>query len=170
MKTEQLTPQTDFDTLEPDEAKNLARHRIPVRSLAEGDLDAIARIDKRVTGRDRTAYLRRKLDQMINESGVRVSLVAEIDGQVAGFIMAQVDYGEFGQAATTAVIDTIGVDPGLQGRDLGKALVSQLLTNLAYLRVETVRTEVEWSDLGLNRFLHRCGFRVAQRLAFSRRL
>ncbi|MCP3974487.1 MAG: GNAT family N-acetyltransferase, partial [bacterium] len=44
------------------------------------------------------------------------------------------------------------------------------LTNLAYLRVDTVRTEVEWSDFGLNRFLHRCGFGMAQRLAFSRRL
>ncbi len=170
MNPEELTPQTDFDTLEPDDVENPARHRIPVRSLAEGDLDAIVRIDKRITARDRAGYLRRKLDQAINESGVRVSLVAEIDGQVVGFIMARVDYGEFGQAATAAVIDTIGVDPRFQGRDVGQALMSQLLTNLAYLRVDTVRTEVEWSDFGLNRFLCRCGFGMAQRLAFSRKL
>ncbi len=170
MNLRQLTPATDFDTPGPDDVEAPARHRVPVRSLAEGDLDAIARIDKRITARDRAGYLRRKLDQAINESGVRVSLVAEIDGQVVGFIMARVDYGEFGQAATTAVIDTLGVDPGFQGRDVGQALMSQLLTNLAYLRVDTVRTELEWSDFGLNRFLHRCGFRMAQRLAFSRRL
>ena len=32
----------------------LARDRIPVRSLAEGDLRALVAIDRRITGRDRS--------------------------------------------------------------------------------------------------------------------
>ena len=36
-----------------------------------------------ITGRDRTAYYRRKLAEVLTESGIRVSLVAELDGQFA---------------------------------------------------------------------------------------
>src|SRR5512144_608745 len=39
----------------------LARDRIPVRSMAEGDLHAMVGIDRRITGRDRVEYFQRKL-------------------------------------------------------------------------------------------------------------
>ena len=35
-----------------DEFDALSRDRIPVRSMAEGDLEAIVRIDAKITGRD----------------------------------------------------------------------------------------------------------------------
>jgi predicted N-acetyltransferase YhbS len=145
----------------------LARDGVLVRSLEQGDIDRIVRIDTRITGCDRRAYYERKMSEALYESGVRVSLVAEVDEQVAGFVMARVDYGDFGQAETTAIIDTIGVDPGAAGGRIGQALVSQLLINLGALRVETTRTEVQWDDFALCGFLARCGFAPAQRLAFS---
>ena len=46
-------------------------------------------------------------------------------------------------------------------------LLSQLLANLASLRVDTVRTEVQWDAFELNGFLAACGFKPSQRLAFS---
>ena len=151
----------------PDAGDTLARDEVLVRSLQEGDLARIARIDERITGRNRIAYFERKFSEVLRESGVRISLVAESDGLVTGFVMARVDYGEFGQAVATATIDTIGVDPTASGTRIGRALVSQLLANLGALRVETVRTEVRWQDLELLGFLHRCGFAPAQRLSFS---
>ena len=154
----------------PDAGEALARDEILVRSLQEGDLARIVRIDEHITGRNRIAYFERKFSEVLRESGVRISLVAESDALVTGFVMARVDYGEFGQTATTAVIDTIGVNPSFHGRSIGAALVSQLLANLASLRVETVRTMVYWDNFGLLRFLQRSGFRPAQRLTFSRPL
>jgi len=147
----------------------LARDRIPVRSLAAGDLDALVGIDRHHTGRERRPYYRRRLAESLNESGVRVSLVAEVDGRVAGFVMARVDFGEFGRLDPEAVIDTIGIDPACSHRGIGSALVSQLLANLAALRVERVRTEVAWNAFGLLAFLQRCGFHPAERLVFRRR-
>ena len=146
----------------------LARDEVFVRSLEQRDFESIVRIDKRITGRNRRAYYDRKISEALRESGVRVSLVAESEGQVTGFVMARVDYGDFGQAETSAVIDTIGVDPLAAGSRIGQALMSQLLLNLRALRVETVRTEVEWQEFGLARFLSRCGFEPAQYLALSR--
>jgi ribosomal protein S18 acetylase RimI-like enzyme len=141
---------------------------VPVRSLAEADLPAIARVDRKITGRDRTAYLRRKAGEVLKESAIRVSLVAEVDGRLAGFLMARVDFGEFGRTEPTAVLDTIGVDPELARRRVGRALLEQLLGNLGSLRAERVITEVEWDHLPLLGFLGRTGFEHAQRLAFEK--
>jgi ribosomal protein S18 acetylase RimI-like enzyme len=148
----------------------LARDRIPVRSLAEGDLRALVAIDRRITGRDRSKYFQRKLADALTESDVRVSLVAELDSVPVGFIMARVDLGEFGRVETTAVIDTIGVDPYYRNRGVGHALVSQLLANLGTLRVEKVRTEVDWQDHDLLAYLHRNGFLPSQQLCFDQPL
>jgi ribosomal protein S18 acetylase RimI-like enzyme len=148
----------------------LARDRIPVRSMAEGDLHALVGIDRRITGRDRAEYFQRKLTDALTESDVRVSLVAELDSVPVGFIMARVDLGEFGRVETTAVIDTIGVDPDYQKRGVGRALVSQLLTNLGTLRVEKVRTEVDWQDHDLLTYLDRSGFLPSQQLCFEQAL
>lgn len=148
----------------------LARDKIPVRSMTERDLRALVTIDRRITGRDRAAYFQRKLADALTESDVCVSLVAELDGGPVGFIMARVDLGEFGRVETAAVIDTIGIDPDYQNKGVGRALVSQLLTNLGTLRVEKVRTEVDWQDHDLLAYLDRNGFQPAQQLCFDQPL
>jgi hypothetical protein len=48
--------------------------------------------------------------------------------------------------------------------------VSQLLANLGTLRVEKVRTEVDWQDHDLLAYLHRNGFLPAQQLCFDQPL
>lgn len=146
----------------------LARDKVPVRSMNQGDLRALIAIDRRVTGRDRSSYFERKLADALHELDVRVSLVAEQDAAPAGFIMARVDLGGFGRLEPVAVLDTIGVDPDYRNRGVGRALLSQLLINLATLRVETVRTELDWRDRELFAFLDRCGFRPSQQLCFDR--
>lgn len=154
----------------PSDFGPLARDRIPIRSMTERDLRALAAIDERITGRNRLQYFERKLAEALQESDVRISLVAELDEVPVGFIMARVDFGEFGRMESTAVLDTIGVDPEYAGRGVGRALVSQLLVNLTSLRVERILTEVTWSDVGLLGFLASCGFTSSSRLAFAKNL
>ncbi|MBX6368580.1 MAG: GNAT family N-acetyltransferase [Rhodospirillales bacterium] len=158
----------DFSDPCPDDYEALSRDRIPVRSMRETDVPAIIGLDRRLTGRERSAYYMRKAQEALAESGVRVSLVTELDGRIVGFVMARVDFGEFGETRPEAVLDTIGVDPAYKNRSIATALLSQLLANLGALGVERVRTEVHWDDLGLIAFLRRCGFAPSQRLAAAR--
>lgn len=144
-----------------------ARDEVPVRSMTRADLPALAAIDRRITGRDRSGYFARKMDEAMEESAVRVSLVAERDGTPAGFVMARVGFGEFGQAEPEAAMDTLGVDPQRSHKGLARALLSQLLINLGALRVETLRTEVGWNQFALAAFLDRSGFRPHRRLALE---
>ncbi len=146
----------------------LSRDRVPVRSLKEDDLAAAVRIDRKLTGRDRSAYYAAKLREVLTESGIRVSLVAEEDGFVVGFVMARVDFGEFGKVDKSAVLDTIGVHPGFAGSGIGHALLSQLFLNLATLQVETVLTQVSPENVDLQRFLYSCWFHPSQRLMLSK--
>jgi len=101
---------------------------------------------------------------------VRVSLAARIDGSVAGFLMARVDYGDFGRTEPVAVIDTVGVDPLRARQGIGRALLSQLFMNLAGLGVERVETVVAPGRLDLLSFFYGAGFRPSERLAFVKRL
>ncbi len=158
-----LVLQREVDKLFEDE---MDVTELPVRSMAEGDLPAIVRVDRKITGRDRTPYYQRKASEALRQSGVRVSLVAEVDGQFAGFLMARVDLGDFGRTDPVAILDTVGVDPAFAGRRVGRAMLEQLLLNLRSLRVERVLTEVEWDHLEVVRFLARTGFERSQRLSF----
>jgi predicted N-acetyltransferase YhbS len=151
----------------PDDDEH-SSEELPVRSMTERDLPAIIRLDRKITGRDRTAYLTRKGAEVMKQSAIRVSLVADVNGHLGGFLMARVEFGEFGRTEPTAVLDTIGVDPAYAGRHVGRALVEQLLLNLASLRAERVLTDVQWNDLPLLGFFGRVGFRHAQRLAFEK--
>jgi ribosomal protein S18 acetylase RimI-like enzyme len=148
----------------------LARDRVPVRAMAEGDLHALIAIDRKITGRDRRRYFEQKFAEAVRDTDVRVSLVAERDGVPVGFIMGRVDLGEFGRIEPTAVMDTIGVDPDYQDQGIGRALLSQLLVNLATLRIECIRTEIDWHDRTMTAFLDRCGFAPSQQLCFERPL
>lgn len=148
----------------------LAHDRTLVRSMTADDLVAIVKIDKALTGRDRRDYYQAKLKEVMDESGVRVSLVAEADERCVGFIMARADYGEFGRAEAAAIIDSIGVAPGSGRHGVASALLSQLMTNLEALHVETARTTVNWDNLALLGFLQRCGFRPAQQLVLLLRV
>jgi ribosomal protein S18 acetylase RimI-like enzyme len=152
--------QTEGGTFE-----SLPRDRMAVRSMARADLAALVAIDRRITGQDRPAYYARKLEEVFSESGVRMSLVADIDGHPAGFIMARVDFGEFGHTEPEAVMDTIGVDPRHGHEGVATALLSQLTANLGALRAESLRTEVNWNRFDLLGFLDRMGFDPHRRLA-----
>jgi ribosomal protein S18 acetylase RimI-like enzyme len=160
--------ESDYSDPHGDDFEALSRDRIPVRSMNSDDLPHVVRIDQEITGRNRKDYLAHKADEALKESGIRISIVAEQDDRPVGFIMARLDFGEFGHTEPEAVIDTIGVDPAYAHHDIGRALLSQLISNLAALNVEQIRTELDWNNFALLAFLEHCGFRPSQRLALSR--
>jgi len=143
---------------------------IRIRILTAADERRLVQIDQRLTGRSRAEWYRRRLARALRESDVNVSLGAEVDGCLAGAVLCTVQYGEFGVADPVAVLDTLIVDPGFQKQGVGAALLEQLQKNLAGLRVERVRTEVDWTERELMGFLAQAGFTPAPRLVLEHRL
>jgi ribosomal protein S18 acetylase RimI-like enzyme len=153
------------DALE--EPGTLETDAVPVRTLRESDLDAIVAIDAAVSGRRRPRYFELMLDRALKHSALQVSLVAELDARVVGFLLATLYYGEFGIVEPTCSLEAIGVDPRYRRRKVGRALMRQLRLNLGALRISTLRTEVAWDDFDLLAFLRREGFLLAPRLCLE---
>lgn len=137
--------------------------QVVVRGLRPRDLDAVIALDARITGRRREEYFRRKLDQALKETGIQVSLAAEVDGGFVGFLLCRVFYGEFGEMEAAAVLDTLGVHPSFRGKGVGRALLAQLRTNLLGLGIRMLHTEVSFDGQDLMGFFRGEGFRPAPR-------
>jgi GNAT superfamily N-acetyltransferase len=138
-----------------------------VRNLREEDFARVVRVDQQLTGRDRSDYFRRKFDEALLESAMRISLVVEQDGFVVGHAMARVDMGDFGHIEPRAVLDTIGISPDCAGKGLAHDLLGQMIDNLAALHVEALETEVVYDHFELAQFLCGFGFVPSQRLIFE---
>ena len=138
-----------------------------IRGLRPEDLEAVIALDARNTGRRREEFFRLKLQQNLVESGIKVSLAAELDGIFVGFLLARVFYGEFGRMEPAAVLDTIDVHPDFRNRGVGRALLRQLRVNLRGLNVPRLQTEVAWEDLEVLAFFHHEGFRPAPRFCLD---
>jgi len=130
---------------------------IEIRHFGKEDLEAIVDIDEKVLGERRENYWERKLELMEKKSR-QVSLVAELEGKIVGFILGDVSGWEFGVPENIAWIDTIGVDPAYQKRGLATALAHELIKNLKTLGVKTIYTLVNWGDWDLLQFFHAMGF------------
>jgi ribosomal protein S18 acetylase RimI-like enzyme len=143
------------------------RDDVTVRNLRPDDLEALIALDAKVVGRRRDEFLKLKLRQAFADSGIAVSLAAEVDRRVVGFLLARVYYGEFGVTERVAALDVLGVHPEFRGRHVGAALIDQLRTNLLGLGLRTLQTEVSWQDGELMAFFRREGFVPAQRLCLD---
>jgi GNAT superfamily N-acetyltransferase len=144
-----------------------ARDQLLVRNLRNDDIDAITAIDAAATGRRRDRFLAIKMAQAFADTGIAVSLVAELDDHVVGFALARVYYGEFGVVEPAAVLDVLGVHPDYRGRHVGAALVDQLRTNLLGLGIPRLQTEVQWEQPELIAFFQHEGFTLAPRLCLD---
>jgi predicted N-acetyltransferase YhbS len=130
---------------------------VKIRALRKEDLDAIVEIDERVLGENRRNYWERKLELMNNKAS-QISLVAELEGKVVGFILGDISGWEFGVPETIGWIDTIGVEPAYQKKGLATALARELILNLKSFGVKTIYTLVSWNDWDLLQFFHAMGF------------
>ncbi len=149
-------------------AGELETDDVLVRALNEADLEAVVRIDATASGRARREYYRDKVAASLRDSRLHMSLVAEVDGLVVGFLMSEMHYGEFGRAEPSAVIDSLAVHKDFRGRHVGAALMRQFVMNARAFGVEKIRTEVAWDALELVRFFSREGFHPGHRLVLER--
>jgi ribosomal protein S18 acetylase RimI-like enzyme len=150
-----------------DEPGVLETDSISVRVMRQNDLAAVVAIDAVFVGHRRPQYFALMLERAVKQAAVQVSLAAELDSCVVGFVIASVYYGEYGVTEPTASLDAIGVHSAYRGQHVATALLRQLRANLSALHVTTLRTEVAWDDFDLLAFFKKEGFSPARRLCLD---
>lgn len=148
-------------------------NKMKIRVLNENDLDAVVEIDKKILGKERRDFWKRKIAYA--DIYPRPALVAELEGKVVGFIMGYVSGWEFGVPDTIGWIDTLGVDPAHQRSGIGTSLFKALIENFKHTGrektigakevekaqiegVNVVYTLANWNDWDLVQFYHAMGF------------
>jgi ribosomal protein S18 acetylase RimI-like enzyme len=140
---------------------------VVVRTMRENDLETVVSIDATAAGRRRPRYFELMLKRAVTQTGVQISLVAEIGGRAVGFLVGSLYYGEYGVMEPSASIDAIAVHPDFRGQHVGQALMRQMRLNLGALHIAVLRTEVDWDDFTLAAFFRNEGFAPARRLCLE---
>jgi ribosomal protein S18 acetylase RimI-like enzyme len=144
----------------------LAEEDVEIRVMKELDVEPVTEIDYKVFGKRRPEYYARKIAEVLDEESGRLvtSLVAEVGGQVVGFVMGSVYLGEFGIPETIASIDTIGVDPAYQRQGIAGYLLDEFKTTVKKAGVDKIHTLVNWTDTDLLGFFANMDFTAANTL------
>jgi ribosomal protein S18 acetylase RimI-like enzyme len=146
----------------------MSRTDVVVRPLEPSDVDAIVRIDEKLSGQARTDYWRRRLE-IASLRPPWMSMVAETDGRVAGFLLGWVGESEFGIQEPTGWVDLIGVDPAYRGRGVAGALLDRFVRSGRELRaLERVATLVDLGQVDVREFFLRQGFQTGRMVQLER--
>jgi predicted N-acetyltransferase YhbS len=142
---------------------------IKIRAMAYGDLDAIVHMDKEMMGKERPEYWSMKIENQESRSPL-TSLVAEMNGEVVGFIIGDASGWEYGLPNTVGWIDTIGIHPHYQRKGIAKLLFKEMIGNLRTVGVNTIYALVNWKEWDLLHFFDRMGFRKGDMIQLELKL
>ena len=142
---------------------------VRVRPLNELDIEAITRIDEKVTGLYRPDFWENRVAYYLRRDP-EASRVAEVDGEVVGFMLGDVRGGEFGLEETSGWIERFGVDPSQRGKGLGRQLFDELAGYFRSAGAARLRTLVDSRQGDTERFLRAMGFENSALTALERPL
>ena len=136
----------------------MSRSDVSVRAIEPSDLPALMRIDEKLSSQTRKEYWDRRFEL----AALRppwMSLVAETDGRIAGFLFGWVAESEFGMSQPTAWVDLIGVDPPYRGRGIAHGLIDRFVRSAEQLRaIQKVATLIDLTQADVREFFLRQGF------------
>jgi ribosomal protein S18 acetylase RimI-like enzyme len=142
---------------------------VRVRPLDELDIERIVRIDEQITGIYRPDFWEQRVMYYLRRDP-ESSQVAEVDGQVVGFMLGDVRAGEFGLEEPSGWIERFGLDPAHRGRDLGKTMFAAIRGHFQEAGVKTIRTLADRTDTRVGGFLDALGFSASALQALEIRL
>jgi len=136
----------------------MSRTTVTVRPVELSDQDAIVQIDEKLSGQTRKDYWQQRLE-IASLRPPWMSLVAETDGRLVGFLFGWVGESEFGIARRTGWVDLIGVDLPYRGRGVAHALLRRFVDSGRELRaIERVATLIDLGQADVPEFFTRMGF------------
>jgi len=149
---------------------------IDIRMLTVGDLEAILDIEEKIekvanlADSQRMEYLKETAAYHLERGDPLMSLGAELDGKLVGFVMAETGLWEFGSGEKTGWIKALGVDPDYQGRGIGHKLGETLMGHFQRKNVKRIRTLVAWYEGNLISYFKSMGFDILNMIPLEKEL
>jgi GNAT superfamily N-acetyltransferase len=99
-----------------------------------------------------------------------MSLGAELDENIVGFIIGEIRIWEFGIGEKTGWIRILGVDPDFQRHGIGRKLGEALLEHFERRGIKRVRTMAEWYTGDLISYFKSLGFNMLNMIPLEKEL
>lgn len=149
---------------------------VKIRLLNMDDLDEILRIEekvrkqknRKVESHEETQFMKEATIYHLQQVNPLMSLGAELDGRLVAFVFAEIRLWEFGRGEKTAWIKMLEVDPEVQGRGIGHKLIESLFNNIKRLKINKVRTLVDWFEGDLISYFDSLGFNALSMLPLEK--
>ena len=129
---------------------------VTVRRMTTQDTEAVLSINEKIIGRPHEAQWESRIIDLLGRNPLGC-LVAEVEGKVAGFVLADIRGWEFA-IPKSGWIEIVGVSPDFQGKGVARALIEKLGLYFRNHNVDKVLTMVDWNDAGLVGFFRALGF------------
>jgi ribosomal protein S18 acetylase RimI-like enzyme len=141
--------------------------KVRIRPMEHEDVDRVLAIDRKITGVRRAVTY---TELITGDLGgvLALSLVAEVNGEVQGFILARRAY--VGMAMEVGLIQILGVDPDYQRRGLATKLVNTLLDTCRAKKLNAVRLMINVRDSQLVGLFEHLGFRRGELVDYTKTL
>lgn len=146
----------------------MANNDITIRPLTVDDLDAVVAVDRRVSEVSRRGFFEKWIKARARDERTFVAIAACSGERLLGFGLAHVLDGEFGGAATVAVLDALSVDPGHKASGIGHRLMEALCAGARERGASELQTQAGWDEPELLGFFAAVGFTLAPRLVLER--
>jgi ribosomal protein S18 acetylase RimI-like enzyme len=132
------------------------------------DIDSVLAIDSKITGVRRAVTY---TDLITGDLGgvLGLSLVAEVNGQVAGFILARRVY-VWEPVNEVGLIQILGVDPDYWRQGIATKLVKALLDTCQSKKLSAVRIMINERDSQLQGLFEHLGFRRGRLIDYTKTL
>jgi len=127
-----------------------------IRNLEIGDSEDISRIQESITKEPSTIDYHKVVQEEVKKDN-SVTVVAELDGKVVGFIITYILYGGFG-LEKSAWIGLFGVEPKYMGSGIGKRMAKEVFDELTKINIKNIFTSVKWDSVDLLSFFKSLGF------------
>jgi ribosomal protein S18 acetylase RimI-like enzyme len=136
--------------------------------MEPADIDSVLAIDRKITGVRRAATY---TDLLIGDLGKipDLSFVAEVNGEVQGFLLARRAY--FGEPFTeVGLIQILGVDPDYWRQGIASQLITALVETSQAKKLNAVRIMVDENDSQLQALFSHMGFKRGKLIDYTKAL
>lgn len=140
---------------------------VKIRPMEHEDIDSVLAIDRKITGKRRAITY---TELITGDLGgvLALSLVAEVNGEVKGFILARRAY--VGEPTEVGLIQILGVDPEYQRRGIASKMVNALLDTCRAKKLSAVRIMINQRDTQLVGLFQHLGFRRGELVDYTKNL
>lgn len=144
--------------------------QITIRNAVPADLAAVIALDEVDPEETKPAYWRGVFEHYVKSRREdRLSLVAEIDNQVVGFIIGEVRAWEFGSPPCGWVF-VLAISSKVRQMGIGNRMFDELCLRLKKAGVTTVRTMVDRDSKLTLSFFRSQGLRTGRYIELEKRL